>query len=73
MEEWKTGMLEYWGKEQKINHLNCNNSFKPIIPLFHHSNLGEASKFYYVVMINKADLKFGEIMMSGGHISRCII
>jgi hypothetical protein len=29
-------MLEYWGKEQEINHLNCNNSFKPIIPLLHH-------------------------------------
>jgi hypothetical protein len=39
MEEWKTGMLEYWGKERKIIHLNCNISPKPsfhypITPLF---------------------------------------
>lgn len=73
MEEWKTGMLEYWGKEQKINPINCYNSFKPIIPLLHYPNWYEASKFYYVVVINKADLKFGKIMMLGGHISCCRI
>lgn len=73
MEEWKNGMLEYWVKERKINKLNCNNLFKSIIPLFHYSNWGKTSESYYVVMINKDNLKSGQIIMLGGHISRCMI
>jgi len=46
--EWSTGVLECWNigdKNGKQTFLMVKNSFKPIIPLFHYSNWGEATKF----------------------------
>ena len=85
----QNGRMEYWnvedpdfigagilGVKAEIKHLNCKKLLQThhsITPSFHYSNWGEAPKFYYVVMINKANLKLGEIMMLGGHISCCKI
>jgi len=51
MEEWETGMLEYCEKEREITHLNCNNSFKPILPLFHHSIIPIGAKPLNSIML----------------------
>jgi hypothetical protein len=37
--------LEYWDQGGNKTILIVKNSFKPIIPIFHHSNWGEAPKF----------------------------
>jgi hypothetical protein len=43
MEEWNTGMLEYWEKLLKTQHSTT--------PLFHNSKWGEAPKFYNIVSL----------------------
>jgi len=43
MEEWNIGIL---GVRKEINRFSCKNFFKPIIPLFHLSNWGEAPNLY---------------------------
>ena len=43
-------MLEYWNfgdKSGSKNIIIVKNSFKPIIPLLHYSNWGEAPKFIF--------------------------